>query len=325
MRIGVTGANGFVGGYLLAVLKDAGHQVTALVRSPAGLDQAAVHETVTIPTIDGTTDKTVLEAAFKGLDCIVHLAARVHVMDAQLDDDAFADVNVAGSACVYEAAQAAGVKRVVFLSSVKAAGEHSGPRPLTTDDPPAPEDAYGRSKLAAEKHLGALAAGSGCKLVVLRPAFVYGWPPAGNFRTVIKAVAKGIPLPLSGIRNARDMTYAGNLAEAISAACTAEGLLDEPYFVSDGVPVSTPDLFKGVGEALGRPARLFYLPVWLLRLLGALTGKSAAVDRLTGNFVVDTAPFIRDARWQPPYKMSEGLSAVAEAWRSANRAGPDQT
>lgn len=325
MRIGVTGANGFVGGYLLPALKDAGHDVVALVRSATGLDLTSVDEIITIPTIDGRTDVDALTAALEGLDCVVHLAARVHVMDARLDDEAFTDVNVEGSLRLFDAARTAGVGRFVFLSSVKAAGERSDERPLTIDDAPMPEDAYGRSKLAAERQLNARAAGSACKLVVLRPAFVYGWPPAGNFRAVIKAVAKGIPLPLSAIRNARDMTYAGNLADAICAACTANGLLDEPYFVSDGTPVSTPDLFKGVGAALGRPARLFFVPVWLLRLMGTITGRSAAIARLTGNFVVDTAPFIRDARWQPPYKMSEGLSAVAEAWRAANQAGPDRT
>ncbi|MBO6948180.1 MAG: NAD-dependent epimerase/dehydratase family protein [Rhodospirillales bacterium] len=325
MRIGVTGANGFVGGYLLTALKDAGHDVVALVRSATGLDRASVDEVVTIPTIDGRTEVETLTAALEGLDCIVHLAARVHVMNAELDDKAFADVNVEGSLRLFDAAQEAGVERFVFLSSVKAAAERSGEKPLTSDDAPAPEDAYGRSKLEAERRLSALAAGSACKLVILRPAFVYGWPPAGNFRTVIKAVAKGIPLPLSAIRNARDMTYAGNLADAICAACSADGLLDAPYFVSDGTPVSTPDLFKGVGAALGRPARLFHVPVSLLRLAGALTGRSAAIARLTENFVVDTGPFIRDARWQPPYKMSEGLNAVAEAWQAAKRAGPDRT
>lgn len=325
MRIGVTGANGFVGGYLLPALKDAGHEVVALVRSDTGLDPASVDETIIIPTIDGRAEVSALASALAGLDGVVHLAARVHVMDARLDDQEFADVNVDGAVRLFDAALTAGVKRFVFLSSVKAAGERSGAKPLTTDDEPAPEDAYGRSKLAAERRLSERAVGSACKLVVLRPAFVYGWPPAGNFRTVIKAVAEGIPLPLSTIRNARDMIYAGNLADAIRAACVAKGLLDEPYFVSDGVPVSTPDLFRGVGAALGRPARLFYVPRWLLLLLGTLTGRSAAIARLTGNFVVDTAPFIRDARWQPPYKMSEGLNAVAEAWRTANQAGPDRT
>jgi len=323
MKIGVTGANGFVGGHLLAALKDAGDDVRALVRSPDSLDASRCKEIAQIPTLDRDIDPGELSTALAGLDTVVHLAARVHVMNAALDDEAFTRVNVDGSAHLFAACAAAGVKRFVFLSSVKAAGERSADRPLSAADAPAPEDAYGRSKLAAENRLRALAAGSDCDLVILRPAFVYGWPPTGNFRTVISAVLKGLPLPLAGIDNHRDMTYVGNLADAIRAAAHAPDLHETPYFIADAEPVSTPMLFRRVGEAFARPARLFYMPVWLLHLAGKLTGRSATIARISENFVVDTGPFRRDARWQPPYKMSEGLGAVAGAWRDAeNRAGP---
>lgn len=323
MKIGVTGANGFVGGYLLPALREAGHHVTALVRSPTGLDLKTVDEIVAIPTIDRDSDVTVLEAAMAGLDAVVHLAARVHVMDDSVNEEEFQRVNVTGSARLFEAAQAAGVRRFVFISTVKAAGERSSGAPMTTDTAPGPEDAYGRSKRDAETRLAARAANGECRLIVLRPTFVYGWPPAGNFQTVISAILKGVPLPLAGIRNRRDMTYAGNLASAIATACTAERLGDTPYFIADGRPVSTPDLFRGVGEAFGYPARLFHVPVWGLWLLGALTGRGTAVARLTEDFVVDTASFNRDARWQPPYKMSDGLGAIARAWHETKRAGSD--
>mgnify|MGYP003571165133 CR=1 FL=1 len=323
MKIGVTGASGFVGGYLLPALREAGHQVTALVRSPAGLDPNTVDEIVAIPTIDQDVDASALTAAMAGLDVVVHLAARVHVMDGSVDEHEFQRVNVAGSAKLFEAAEAAGVRRFVFMSTVKAAGERSRGNPMTAADAPGPEDAYGRSKRDAETRLASLAVSGECRLVILRPAFVYGWPRAGNFRPVISAILKGVPLPLAGIRNRRDMTYAGNLASAIATACSADGLGDTPYFIADGQPVSTPDLFRGVGNAFGRPARLFYAPAGLLQLLGTLTGRSAAVARLTEDFVVDTAPFNRDARWQPPYKMSDGLGAIARAWRETKRAGSD--
>lgn len=323
MKIGVTGANGFVGGYLLPALRDAGHRVTALIRSPMGFDANTADEIVIIPTLDRDADVTELEAALKGLDAVVHLAGRVHVMDGSVGEQAFQRVNVAGSARLFEAAETAGVRRFVFVSTVKAAGERSDGAPMTADTAPGPEDAYGRSKRDAELRLAALAAKSACRLVVLRPAFVYGWPPAGNFRTVISAILKGVPLPLAGIRNRRDMTYAGNLASAISAACTADDLGDAPYFIADGEPVSTPDLFRGVGDAFGRPARLFHAPAGVLRLMGTLSGRGAAVARLTEDFVVDTAPFNRDARWQPPYKMSDGLGAIVRAWHETKRAGSD--
>jgi nucleoside-diphosphate-sugar epimerase len=321
MKIGVTGANGFVGRYLLATLQDRGAESRALIRSPLGLAAGCTNEIVAIPTLDRDTDPGVLRAALAGLDTVVHLAARVHVMDAALDEDAFQNVNVGGSGRLFEAAAAVGIKRFVYLSSIKAAGERSGTRPVTTDDPPVPEDAYGRSKLDAEGHLTALASGTGCELVILRPAFVYGWPPAGNFRTVISAILKGVPLPLAAIDNRRDMTYAGNLAAAIATACDAKGLQSTPYFISDGTPVSTPELFRSVATAFARPARLFSVPPGILRLGGTLTGRSAAVQRITEDFVIDTAPFRRDARWQPPYKMSEGLDAVAAAWRQSEQTG----
>ena len=260
MKIGVTGANGFVGGYVLAALKDAGHDVRALVRTPESFDVGAAREVAAIPSLDGDTDMAALKAAMAGLDAVVHLAARVHVMNAALDDENFRSVNVDGSARLFDAAIAQGIKRFVFISTVKAAGERSGTRPLSAEDAPVPEDAYGRSKLAAEMRLREMASQRSCELVILRPAFVYGWPPAGNFRTVISAIRKGLPLPLGGIENRRDMTYAGNLADAIATACTAPGLHDTPYFISDGAPVSTPGLFQAVAGAFGRPARLFHVP-----------------------------------------------------------------
>jgi len=323
MKIGVTGANGFVGGHLLAALNAAGDDVRALVRSPDRMDASLCTDVAPIPTLVRDTDPESLRTALAGLDAVVHLAARVHVMNATLDDEAFTRVNVDGSAHLFTACAAAGIKRFVYMSSVKAAGERSTDRPLSADDAPAPEDAYGRSKLAAENRLRELARDSACELVILRPAFVYGWPPAGNFKTVISAVLKGLPLPLGGIDNRRDMTYVGNLADAVRAAVHAPNLLTTPYFIADAEAVSTPTLFRRVGEAFARPARLFYVPVWLLRLIGLLSGRSATIARITENFVVDTGPFRRDARWQPPYKMSEGLGAVAGAWRDAeNRAGP---
>ncbi|MBO6518868.1 MAG: NAD-dependent epimerase/dehydratase family protein [Rhodospirillales bacterium] len=323
MKIGVTGANGFVGGYLLPVLRDAGHDVTALVRRPESITRDVADRVVEIPGIDGDTDAEILERALAGLDVVVHLAAQVHVMDGSVSETEFRHVNVAGSVRLFEAARTAGVKRFIFISSVKAAGERSGDTPLNALDAAAPEDAYGRSKRDAEIALSERSAAGACELVILRPAFVYGWPPAGNFRTVISAVQKGLPLPLAGIRNRRDMTYAGNLASAISAVCVADGLQALPYFVADGAPISTPGLFRAVGTALGRPARLFPFPLWSLRLLGRLTGRRTAIARLTENFLVDSTPLHRDARWQPPYKMSEGLDAVATAWREANQAGSD--
>lgn len=324
MKIGVTGANGFVGKHLCAALKQAGHDVTALVRSPGGLKSENVDTVVAIPGIGADSDLAVLKAALADLDVVVHLAAKVHVMNGGTDEAEFRNVNVDGTARLYEAAAAAGVKRFVFMSSVKAAAERSTDVPVTAETAPGPEDAYGRSKRDAENRLSDLA-DRGCTLVILRPVFVYGWPPAGNFRTVINAVLKGVPLPIAGIDNRRDMIYVGNLCDAVRAACDAQGLAQTPYFIADGTPVSTPELFRMTARAFARPSRLFYAPVWLLRLAGKLTGRSAAIARITENFVVDCSPFHRDAGWQAPYKMSDGLRLIAQAWTDENRAGSNST
>lgn len=311
MKIGVTGANGLVGRHVCRALTRAGHAVVALVRDPAKSAGLDIVETRVLPTLGASMDKAALAGALSGLEAVVHLAAHVHVMKSAPDPAVFDAVNVAGSLAVLDAAIAAGAKRFVFMSSVKAAGERSDGTPLSTDMAPAPEDAYGRSKLAAERALTERAAGWNGRLVILRPTFVYGWPTTGNFRTVVNAVRKGVPLPLAAIRNRRDMAYAGNLADAVRAALASETVGAGPYFICDGDPVSTPELFRRTATAFAGRARLFPVPGWALKLAGALTGRGAAVARLRGDFRVDGSPFRRDAGWQPPYKMSEGLSEAA--------------
>lgn len=320
MKIGVTGANGFIGTHLLAYLLKDGHAPVALVRDPARMTVPAV-ETLQIPTIDANIDIEALQTALSGLDAVVHLAASVHDMSGTVAEEAFRSINVTGTVRLFEAAIAAGVQRFVFMSSAKAAGERSDGRPLSAGTAPGPEDAYGRSKRDAETALQRLAAGQACQLVILRPTFVYGWPPVGNFSTLLKAVLKGLPLPLAAIRNRRDLTYVGNIADAACRACSAPGLGDTPYFICDGAAVSTPELIRNVALAFARPARLIYMPVWLLRLCGKVSGRSAMIERLTEDFEVESAPFHRDAGWQPPYNMAEGLRACAAAWQNDRLGG----
>jgi nucleoside-diphosphate-sugar epimerase len=315
MKIGVTGANGFVGHHVVQRLTSASHDVTSLVRkhtSPA-------HASTVIPSLNAHVDIDALAASLTGLDVLVHIAAHVHAMRGDPDDPKFHDVNVVGSTRLFEAAVKSGIKKFIFISSVKAAGERSADIPLSLTHSPGPEDAYGRSKLDAEHALGAMSLASGCSLVILRPTFIYGWPPVGNFKAVMRAVSKGIPLPLAAIRNRRHMVFVGNLADAIREACETNDLSSEPYFIANTEPVSTPDLFRMTGEALSSPARLFPLPVWILRLAGQLTGRRDMIARITENLEVDITPFCRDADWIPPYNMTEGLKSCAVAYRDAEK------
>ncbi len=313
MKVGVTGANGFVGGHLIQKLDAAGHAVTALVRNKDTIQNSSARSVVKIPSLNGRVRAKDLVTELAGLDVLIHLAGHVHKMNAEDDDAVFHDVNVVGSQHLFEAANTAGVKRFVFLSSVKAAGERSTETPITLQNSPGPEDAYGRSKRDAEQALQTMAKEADCSLIILRAPFVYGWPPVGNFKSVINAVQKGVPLPLASIRNQRHMIFVGNLVDALCLVSNAEGLNATPYFVADERSVSTPELFRFTGDAFASPARLFPMPVWVLRLAGLFTGRSSAVARLTENFEVDTEPFRRDAGWLPPYNMSEGLSICADA------------
>ena len=311
MKVGVTGANGFVGQHLIQRLDKAGHDVTALVRNKASMLGSTTCSIVEIPSLNSRVDIQDLVVILAELDVLIHLAGHVHKMNDADDDASFHDVNVVGSERLFEAADTADVKRFIFLSSVKAAGERSNNMPLTLENSPGPEDAYGRSKQDAEQALQDMARETNCDLAILRATFVYGWPPVGNFKSVISAVKKGIPLPLASIHNHRHMVFVGNLADALCHSSVVDGLSSAPYFIADDQPVSTPELFRLTGQAFASPARLFPMPLWMLRMAGILTGRSSTIARLTENLEVDTAPFRRDASWFPPYNMSEGLSLSA--------------
>lgn len=320
MRVAVTGANGFVGQHTLNRLSALGHTPRALIRDRTSVENTSFDHR-TIPTLSGSATVDDLKAALDGCDVVVHLAAQVHDMKGMTSETVTRDVNIDGSSRLFEAAIAAGLKRFVFVSSVKAVGERTDDLPFDANTPAAPEDPYGRSKLDGEVALMALARAADIELIILRPTFVYGWPLVGNFKLLVDTVRKGRRLPFKAVKNRRDMIYVGNLADAICAACAADGLSATPYFLSDGEAVSTPELIRRVGTAFGTPAKLMYYPVSGLRLAGALTGKSAAIQRLTENLEVDISTFCRDAGWKPPYKMSEGLAICADAAREAEPDG----
>jgi UDP-N-acetyl-alpha-D-quinovosamine dehydrogenase len=296
-RVLVTGAAGFVGRALVPRLAAAGWAVRPATRAETG-------------DIGPGTDWRPLLA---DLDAVVHLAARVHVMRDRAADPEheFDRVNHRAAAALAAQAATAGVRRFVFLSSIKVHGDASD-HPLAASDAPAPDDAYGRSKLAAERALANL--GGGMTVVALRPPLVYGPGVKGNFRAMLRAIDRGWPLPLGAIANRRSLIYVGNLADAIRTA------LDAPpgtYLPSDREDVSTPELIRRAAEALGRPARLFPMPPGLLRGLAVAAGKATAADRLTGSLTVDGAL----PGWRPPVSMAEGLRATADWFRAAAAGG----
>lgn len=313
VKLLLTGANGFVGRILSAELTRQGYSVRSAVR----MLNAECHgmERAIVGSIDGTTDWTV---ALQNIDVIIHLAARVHVMqDTSTDPLAeFRKVNVLGTENLARQAAQAGVKRFVYVSSIKVNGEKTvGQQSYTEQDAPSPQDPYGVSKWEAEQALHRIAQETGLEVVVVRPPLVYGPGVKGNFISLLAAVNKGIPLPLAGADNARSLVYVGNLVDALIACATHPAAAGQTYLVSDGVPVSTAMLVERLAGALGRRSRSFYFPPMLMRAAAALLGRSAQVDRLFGSLRVSDEKIRRELGWVPPYTLEQGLHATAEWYR----------
>ncbi|SMH57902.1 UDP-glucose 4-epimerase family protein [Azospirillum agricola] len=316
MRVLVTGANGFVGRALVPLLAERGHHVRAAVRK-AGTVVPDAAETVAIGDIGPDTD---WHRALDGIDAVAHLAARVHVMKDTAADPlaAFRAVNTDGTRRLAEQAAASGVRRFVYLSSIKALVDESQPRPLDEATPADPHSPYGVSKLEAEQALAGIAADSGLEVAVIRPPLVYGPGVAGNFRSLLKLVASGLPLPLGGLDNRRSLIFVGNLADAAALCLTHPGASGGHFLVHDGQPLSTAELVRAIGTAIGRPARLVPLPAGLLALGARLAGKQAVYDRIAGSLTIDDRAIRDRLGWRPPHDPASGLRATAE-WFKASR------
>lgn len=250
-------------------------------------------------------------AALIGCDAVVHLAARVHVMhDTAANPSAlYRATNTDATLNLARQAAQAGVKRFVFVSSIKVNGEGRDAAYRETDAP-VPEDAYAISKWEAEQGLWQIAQETGLEVVVLRPPLVYGPGVKANFRRLLDTVARGWPLPLAAIGNRRSLLYLGNFVDVIRLCVEHPAAAGQTFLVDDGRPVSTPELVRAVAHAMGRPVRLLAIPVGMLEFAGALLGKRAAVARLTGSLWLDSSLIRTCLGWTPPYSMEAGLAAT---------------
>ncbi len=253
--------------------------------------------------------------ALEGIDCVVHLAARVH-LPAGSDPSPYFTENFEGTVKIARDAEAAGVKRFVYLSSAKVLGEESGATPLTETSPTRPGDAYAASKLEAEKALAAL--GREMKITILRPPLVYGPAVRANFLALMTAVARGLPLPFASIDNRRSLVGVDNLASAIQACIESDAAAGRTYHVTDGLPVSTPELVRALAGALGRPARLFAFPPRLLEACGTALGRGDTVRRLTRSLALDDRAIRSELGWQGPNTLEEGLAATVRWYQGVS-------
>ena len=304
--IAVTGASGFVGARVVSALAGVGHVVRACVRE-AMAPSTGVEPYLTGDLIDGPG----WERAFEGADVLVHCAGAAHVRNAE--PSWLHRVNADGSRRVAECAAAAGIGRVVFASSLKVHGDSSGAEPLQASSPLRPGDAYARSKLEGELALREIAAANRLELVVLRPPLMYGPGVSANFLKLLTAVSQRRPLPVALVRNRRSLLAVGNFADAVRVCVSHPAAAGRDFLLSDGTPVSTPELIRRCAAALGVAPRLWPVPVPLLRAVGALLGRSAMMERLVGSFEVDDANIRDTLDWRPLETMDRALVATA-AW-----------
>jgi nucleoside-diphosphate-sugar epimerase len=305
MRFLITGANGFVGRALSFEANARGFSVIGATRFACDLPKGV--QNIAVGDIDANTDWT---DALKNCEVVVHLAARVHVMRELADEPLteFRKVNVLGTERLLHDAAASGVKRLVYVSSIKVNGEETQSEfGFSELDVPNPQDPYGVSKLEAEQALHRVAIEAGIEVVIVRLPLVYGRGVKGNFAELLGVVKKGIPLPLAAVKNKRDFIYVGNLVDALITCATHPKAPGKTYLVSDGDAVSTPNLLKRLASAMEVTSRLFYVPVWMLKLAGKFTGKSNQIERLVSSLQVDSSKIRHELDWVPPYSLDQGL------------------
>jgi nucleoside-diphosphate-sugar epimerase len=315
-RVVVTGANGFIGGHLVRHLRASGHEVVGIVRSREGGEG----QDVRLVARDLVTASTVQDLLRPG-DVVVHLAARAHIMHDRIADPlaAYRAANVAPMRMLCESAVAAGVSRIVFLSSAKVYGE-ARRTPYTLQDTPRPVDPYGRSKWEAEEVLREADPAGSLAWTILRPPFVYGSGGKGNFPRLVQLarVASRIPLPLGGIHNARSVIFVGNLVDAIRRCAVHPAARDRVFLPTDRRDVSTPELIEIIARAQGRRARLFPCPIGLLRTGATLTGRRRELERLTESLQLDGSALRDELAWTPPHSLEESIRLSLAPASAAN-------
>jgi len=314
LKVSVTGATGFVGGALVGKLVSLRHlEVLALTRKEPlhGLSN------VVYRTLGDLSPDTDWPQGLFNTDVLVHAAARVHVMSDTAVNPLieFRRVNMHGTLNLARQAAASGVRRLIFISSIKVNGEATQPgHPFTADDIPAPLDAYGLSKMEAEQGLREITAQTGMEVVIIRPPLVYGPGVKANFAAMMRWLRRGVPLPLGAIDNQRSLVALDNLVDLIVTCLTHPAAANQTFLVSDGEDVSSTELLGRMGQAMGCPARLIPVPVSWLKLAATLVGKQDVAQRLSGSLQVDISKTRQLLGWKPPFSVDEGLKRAAEGY-----------
>jgi len=313
----VTGANGFVGRELCQILIECGHIVHAVTRRQY---QCKSLSTLKYFTVKDICENTLWESAIKGVDCVIHLAARVHVMVDNSRDplSVYREVNTKGTMNLARQALKAGVKRFVYISSIKVNGECTTINiPYTDTDNPAPSDPYAISKYEAEQQLLELSSSGDLEIVIIRPPLVYGPGVKANFLSMLRWLNKGIPLPFGSIQNKRSLVALDNLVDLILTCIEQPAAANQIFLVSDGEDLSTTELLSRVASALGKKPRLLPVNQQLLELILRFIGKKDLAQRLCSSLQVDISKAKKLLNWTPPVSVDEGLRKTADAFKSS--------
>lgn len=314
-RIVITGASGFVGTTLCQALGTTEHAVRRVLRD---INSADAQQTDDIAlTISATTEWA---GALANVDTVIHLAARVHVMnDTAVDPlSSFREVNTTATLKLAEDAKKAGVRRFIFLSSIKVNGEFTTDQPFDETTPAAPLDPYGISKFEAEQGLQKIAAESSMEVVIIRPPLIYGPGVKANFLRLLSWVVRGIPLPLASINNQRSMVAVDNLVDFIITCIDHPAAANETFLISDGDDLSTAELVRCIARETKHSARLFPFPQLLMKVTAALLGKKPMVDRLTHSLQIDSTKARELLQWQPPLSTDLAMAKTV-AWYLQNK------
>jgi len=289
MKILITGQNGFIGKALFDLLEQQSHQVRGTVRNESKVEQG--RDIVVVGNINSTTD---WRNSLADIEVVIHLANRAHVFDDHAVDPlaTFRQVNVDGTIQLAKQAIEFGVKRFIFVSSIKVNGEYTDSQPFRVNDKPNPQDSYAISKLEAENALREISAKSSMEVVIIRPPLVYGQGVKGNFERLTRIVESGIPLPFASVKNKRSLISLDNLLKILSETITHPEVVNQILLVSNKGDLSTPQLIKKIAVSIGKPARLFSFPTSLLKIIAKLMGQSNAIERLIGNLQIDGISYL---------------------------------
>jgi nucleoside-diphosphate-sugar epimerase len=307
-KILVTGVNGFIGQNIYRELIKLNYFVRGTVRS---LDSVLINNDIKYISVGSIDAETNWDYALEEIDCVIHCAGKAHAMNKKVELDIYREVNRDGTKHLAEQAAKAGVKRLIFLSSVKVNGESTdksnGTKIFIYNDIPNPQDNYAISKFEAEQVLWEVASKTGLEVVVVRLPLVYGHSAKGNLDRLIKLIYSKIPLPLGGIKNKRSLIGIDNLLDVLVRCVEHPDIAGKTFLVSDREDLSTPELIRLLASTMGQPAKLFTVPTFLLKFLGFIMGKQSEVNRLTRSLVIDSSYARKILNWTPPFSVEKGI------------------